>query len=202
MNEQNNQGTPTPAGDPFHETPKETVPAGDPFHYNPADAAQTPTAQNTFTPQPAQNTAFTPEPAQSTPFTPEPAQSTPFTPPPFGTQPAYMQEYPTGLATASMVIGIISIVIFFGFYSFPPLLLLPIIGIILGCVYKSKRYPVGRGSSTAGIVCSVISLVLFIAVLILAVANIQYLLELIKDYDPAAYEQYRTALEQAGYTFQ
>jgi hypothetical protein len=104
--------------------------------------------------------------------------------------------YKTGLATASMVIGIISILasITFVNFIFPPLFLLPIVGIILGAVYKSKHYPVGRGTSTAGIVCSVIALVLSVAVLVIAVVLVMTkmpeLMQILKDYSPETYEQY------------
>ena len=51
--------------------------------------------------------------------------------------------YKTGLATASLVIGILSLVLTFTglIYLIP---ILPIVGIILGCIYKGKRYPVGK----------------------------------------------------------
>lgn len=103
--------------------------------------------------------------------------------------------YKTGLATASLVIGIVSLVLTFSFMIFiPPLGILPIIGIILGCVYKGKKQPVGKGTSTAGIICSAASLVLsvgFIAICVYAVMNyMPEIMEYLKAIDPDIYEQY------------
>lgn len=106
------------------------------------------------------------------------------------------EMYKTGMATASMVLGIISLLSALSFmnYVFPPLFILPIVGIILGAMYKSKHYPVGKGSSTAGIVCSVIALVISIAILVVAVVLVMTkmpeMLQLIKDYYPEMYEEY------------
>lgn len=101
--------------------------------------------------------------------------------------------YKTGLATASLVIGIISLVLTFtGMIYIVPIL--PIIGIILGCIYKGKHYPVGKGASTAGIICSVISLVLsilFIVLIVYIVMNyMPQVMELLKESDPDVYQQY------------
>lgn len=103
--------------------------------------------------------------------------------------------YKTGLATASLVLGILSLVLTFsGFIFIPPLGLLPLVGLILGCVYKSKHYPVGKGLSTAGIICSVAALVLsilFLALCLFIVMNyMPEFLELLKSIDPELYEQY------------
>lgn len=103
--------------------------------------------------------------------------------------------YKTGLATASLVLGIISLVLTFTSLIFiPPLGLLPIIGIILGCVYKGKHQPVGKGASTAGIICSVISLVLCVLFLVLCVVIVlnymPQMIEFLKSYSPEVYEQY------------
>lgn len=73
-----------------------------------------------------------------------------------------------GQAIASMILGIVSIVLVCIFYwaSIP----CAIIGLILGIMYNKKN---GKcGMSTAGIVCSIIGLVLAIIVLILAVIGI------------------------------
>lgn len=101
--------------------------------------------------------------------------------------------YKTGLATASLVIGIISLVLTFtGMIYIVPIL--PIIGIILGCIYKGKHYPVGKGASTAGIICSVIALVLsilFIVLIVYIMMNyMPQVMELLKESDPNVYQQY------------
>lgn len=103
--------------------------------------------------------------------------------------------YKTGLATASLVIGILSLVLTFsGFIFIPPLGLLPIVGIVLGCIFKSKKYPVGNGASTAGIICSVIALVLSILFIILCVYIVMnympQVMEMLKSYSPEVYDQY------------
>ncbi len=106
------------------------------------------------------------------------------------------QMYKTGMATASMVLGIISLIaaVTFMMYVFPPLFVLPIVGIILGAVYKSKHYPVGKGASTAGIVCSsialAVSLIFLIVAVVLVLTKMPEMLQLIKDYYPEMYEQY------------
>ncbi len=103
--------------------------------------------------------------------------------------------YKTGLATASLVLGIISLVLTFSFLIFiPPLGILPILGIIFGCIYKGKKQPVGKGTSTAGIICSAVSLVItvgFLAICVYAVMNcMPELMEYLKAMDPDIYEQY------------
>lgn len=103
--------------------------------------------------------------------------------------------YKTGLATASLVIGILSLVLLFtGFLFIPPLGVLPIVGIVLGGVYKSKHYPVGKGVSTAGIICSSIALalsILFIALCIFIVMNyMPQVMEILKNQSPDVYQQY------------
>lgn len=111
--------------------------------------------------------------------------------------------YKTGMATASMVLGIISLLSALTFmnYMFPPLFILPIVGIILGAVYKSKHYPVGKGSSTAGIVCSVIALVISVAIFVIALVFVwtviikspemmTEMLQYLKNYSPEMYEEY------------
>lgn len=107
--------------------------------------------------------------------------------------------YPTGMAVASLVIGIVSIISVMFMFMFPPLFVLPIVGIVLGAIYKSKHYPVGKGMSTAGIITSVVSLVIVVLIFVLAfvmVFNIMQngqmpeIMQFIKDYSPEMYEQY------------
>lgn len=112
----------------------------------------------------------------------------------------------TGMATASLVLGIISIVMSLPAIAVPSLFfvffLIPIIGLILGIVYKTKHLPVGKGLSTAGIVTSVIGLLLPIAILIFSVAFIMSNPEYVREYmnnlkvhDPEQYQEY---FEQLG----
>ncbi|MBD5146301.1 MAG: DUF4190 domain-containing protein [Ruminococcus sp.] len=99
----------------------------------------------------------------------------------------------TGMAVASLVLGIISICTGLFMFSFPFLFLVPIIGIILGIVFKSKKLPVGKGMSTAGIITSVIGLVIPIALLIfvivMLVTNGAELMQYMKQVSPEQYEQ-------------
>lgn len=106
--------------------------------------------------------------------------------------------YPIGMAVASFIIGIVSIVLFIFMIAFPPIVILPIIGIILGAVYKTKHYPVGKGISTAGIITSSISVGLVLLIYIFAIIFIfsmdssvmQQVLQSIKDDDPELYKYY------------
>ena len=81
----------------------------------------------------------------------------------------YQTQQSTGMAVASLVLGIISICTGLFMFSFPFLFLVPIIGIILGIVFKTKKLPVGKGMSTAGIITSVIGLVIPIALLVFVI---------------------------------
>ncbi len=124
---------------------------------------------------------------------------------PYGTQ--YRQYMPaqkmsTGMAVASMVLGICSICLGLFMFAFPPLFLLPIIGLILGIVFKCKHLPVGRGMSTAGIITSAIGLVIpllfLILVVVLLISNGAELMEFMKEYSP---EDYRELYELYGDQF-
>ncbi|MCM1024007.1 MAG: hypothetical protein NC395_08130 [Prevotella sp.] len=103
------------------------------------------------------------------------------------------QQPSTGMATASLVLGIISICVGLFMFSFPFLFLLPIIGLILGIVFKCKRLPVGKGVSTAGIITSAIGLAIPIAllvfVMVMLVTNGAELMEYLKQMSPEQYEQ-------------
>jgi len=89
-------------------------------------------------------------------------QPPPVQPPPVGTQPVGL---PTGMATAAMILGIVSIVLFCIWYISIPC---SIIAIILGVVAK-KRVAEGtgggKGMATAGIICGVISIGLTLLVI-------------------------------------
>ncbi|MDE5993746.1 MAG: DUF4190 domain-containing protein [Oscillospiraceae bacterium] len=100
------------------------------------------------------------------------------------------QQPSTGMATASLVLGIISICSGLFMYVFPVLFLLPIIGMILGIVFKSKRLPVGKGISTAGIITSVIGLLLPIVFVVIIYLNMDSLLQILRDENPEMYQQY------------
>lgn len=108
------------------------------------------------------------------------------------------QPYPlhqsTGMAVASLVLGIISIVMALPAMGFPALFLVPIIGLILGIVFKCKRLPVGKGISTAGIVTSAIGIIIPIAILavmvVLLLTNGARIMEFIKEYSPEQYQEF------------
>ncbi len=168
--EENYSDTPAQAPDTAPIIPEQPVPQQNPYNM--------PASQNAYQESNPYNQT------SSNPFTQQAA--------------AYEGPKPTsGLATASMVLGIISIVLWLFLMMFPPLLLLPIISIILGIVHKTKHLPVGKGSSTAGIVTSTISLVLCIALIVIAVVivmnsgDLMYnSLQTIKEAMPDLYEQY------------
>ena len=68
-----------------------------------------------------------------------------------GPQPA------NGMATASMILGIIALVIAFGFFWIPVLpQILAIVGVVLG--YMAKKAGNTGGMATAGIIMSIIAL--------------------------------------------
>ena len=101
----------------------------------------------------------------------------------------YSTQPDTKLATASMVLGIISIVGWLFGFIFPLFFAVPIIGLILGIVHKSKHIPAGKGTSTAGIIMSVIGILIPIIVLILVIAMMPQMLEFLKANDPEAYQE-------------
>lgn len=105
----------------------------------------------------------------------------------------YQPQQSTGMAVASLVLGIISICTGLFTFSYPVLFLMPIIGIILGIVFKCKRLPVGKGMSTAGIITSAIGLAipvaLLIFVIIMLVTNGAELMQYLKQVSPEQYEQ-------------
>lgn len=72
-----------------------------------------------------------------------------------------------GMAIAAMVLGIVSIVLCCIWYISVPC---AIIGLILGILYNKKGEK--SGMATAGIVCSIIGIVLVLAVVILAVIGV------------------------------
>ena len=97
------------------------------------------------------------------------------------------------MAVASLVLGIISICTGLFMFSFPFLFLMPVIGIILGIVFKCKKLPVGKGMSTAGIITSAIGLAIPIALLafvvVMLLTNGAELMQYLKQISPDQYEQ-------------
>ena len=106
-----------------------------------------------------------------------------------GYQP-YPRPQSTGMATASLVLGIISICTGILDFVFYPLFLLPIIGIILGIVHKSKHIPAGKGLSTAGIITSVIGLILPILFIVIVIMLMPQMLSYIREVSPEQYQEF------------
>lgn len=107
----------------------------------------------------------------------------------------YQQMPSQGMAIASLVLGIVSILFAFFAMAIPFLFIIPIIGIILGALHKGKHLPVGKGFSTAGIVTSIIGLILPIVIIIVFVAIIlsnpdfmRDCMNMIKELSPEDYE--------------
>ncbi len=104
----------------------------------------------------------------------------------------YPQPASQGMAIASLVLGIISILFAAITAMLPFLFLVPIIGIILGALHKSKHLPVGKGLSTAGIVTSVIGIVVTILFYVLCVVLVLFymddMIDFIRQYSPEDYE--------------
>ncbi len=116
---------------------------------------------------------------------------------PYGTQyRPYMpaQNMSTGMATASMVLGICSIAFSIYMFSFPPLFLVPIIGLILGIAFKCKHLPVGKGASTAGIITSIIGLIipilLVILMVVILITNGDEVMNFIRQYSPETWQEF------------
>jgi len=85
------------------------------------------------------------------------------------------QSLPTGMSVASMVLGIISLVLFCLWYISMPC---GIIGLVLGLVAKGRvqRGEAGGGAmAKTGVVCSIIALALAVLILILAIVGISIL---------------------------
>jgi hypothetical protein len=71
-----------------------------------------------------------------------------------------------------------------------PFAIMPIIGLILGIVYKSKKYPVAKGVSTAGIILNSIALVITIVGIILSAFFLVGMAEAFENYDYGDYSDY------------
>ena len=77
---------------------------------------------------------------------------------------APQQPEKTGLAVASLVLGIISVVI----SCMGVNIILAVIAIILGAVYLSKKQAARRGMAIAGLVLGIVSIAIFILLVVLA----------------------------------
>ena len=108
----------------------------------------------------------------------------------------FNQHYPTGAATASMVFGILGLICAATMMNYMLLIpmIFPVLGLIFGIYFKTRHYPVGKASSTAGIVTSIVAIVITIGVFILALFLVlnymPEMLQIIKDMDPELYELY------------
>ncbi len=112
----------------------------------------------------------------------------------YGYNAPYQQpQQSTGMAVASLVLGILSICTGLFMFNVPFLFLLPIIGIILGIVFKCKKLPVGKGMSTAGIITSSIGLAIPLAllafVIVMLLTHGAELMQYLKEISPDQYEQ-------------
>jgi hypothetical protein len=89
----------------------------------------------------------------------------PYAPTQYYTAP-YVQRGPSGISIASMVLGIVSVVIFcIWFLSIPCALL----AIILGFV--SVKDPPARGFAITGIICGFVSIAILVIVFLIAIAT-------------------------------
>lgn len=108
----------------------------------------------------------------------------------------------TGMATASLVLGIISIVLGILMFALPLLFLVPIIGLILGIVFKTKHLPVGKGLSTAGIITSSLGLILPIVFLVIVMVfmfkNPEFMRNYMNQLKEISPEQYQEFYDQLG----
>lgn len=112
----------------------------------------------------------------------------------YGYNAPYQQpQQSTGMAVASLVLGILSICTGLFMFNVPFLFLLPIIGIILGIVFKCKKLTVGKGMSTAGIITSSIGLAIPLAllafVIVMLLTHGAELMQYLKEISPDQYEQ-------------
>lgn len=95
-------------------------------------------------------------------------------------QPAYVQpaapQGSKGLGIASMVLGIVSLVLCC-FVPWVPLIL-GLVGLILGGVAIAKKMP-GKGMAIAGLVCSIITVVLYVITMIAGASALSWLQSLV-----------------------
>ena len=84
-----------------------------------------------------------------------------------GGQPSGGPEQGSGFAIASLVLGIVSIVLFCASIN----IVTGILGIIFGAIYLVKKYPEKRGMALAGLILSIISIALYVILLIIGIAT-------------------------------
>ena len=195
------QGNPynMPQGDPYNQPQGNPYAQQQPQQGNPYNMPQgNPYNQqgNTYNQQAQQGQSPYAMPSQQTPYN-QPGAA--YGQPVYGAPYQPYQNQSTGMAVASLVLGIISIVFSLFVFTMPVLIILPIIGLILGIVFKSKHLPVGRGLSTAGIITSACGIILPILILILVMVLMMNhsldgfmsdMLRQIKATDPELYQEY------------
>ena len=202
----NQQGNPynQPQGNPYAQ---QQPPQGNPYNQqvNPYNQQGNPYNQqgNPYNQQAPQGQSPYAMPSQQSPYSQpgavygQPAYGAPYQP---------YQNQSTGMAVASLVLGIISIVFSLLVFTAPFLIIVPIIGLILGIVFKSKHLPVGKGLSTAGIITSVCGIILPILILILVMVLMMNhsldgfmsdMLRQIKATDPELYQEYYDMLGES-----
>ncbi len=149
--------------------------------------------QNPYNQQPRQNPYNQQYNQHNTP------QRNPYIQPgPYGYQNGYQQGsmpvmHPsTGFATASMVLGIISLFLGIFVIGIEILFALPVLAVIFGIIHKSKRITFGDKSAVAGIITGIISLafMIFYYSLVYEGSFMRSMLEIIREGDPELYEQY------------
>lgn len=84
-----------------------------------------------------------------------------------GGQPSSSPEQGAGFAIASLVLGIVSIVLFCASVN----IVTGILGIIFGAVYLAKKYPEKRGMAMAGLILSIISIALYVLLLVITLST-------------------------------
>ena len=188
---QNPYAMPSQQGNPYNQTNPYNQPQGNPYNQPQGNPYAMPNQQIPYNQQ-AQQMQQVQSPYAS--YGQATAYGTPY------------QNQSTGLAVGSLVLGIISIVLSLFVFAAPFLIILPIIGLILGIVFKSKHLPVGKGLSTAGIITSVCGLVLPVLILILFTVLMMNhamdgfmsdMLKQIKATDPELYQQYYDMLGES-----
>ena len=81
------------------------------------------------------------------------------------------QKQSKGLAIASMVLGIVSLVLFcFAYISIPA----GIVGVILGGVSLATK-KAGKGMAIAGVVCSIIGIALYVIFVVILASTFSFL---------------------------
>lgn len=193
-----------PAGNPYNMPQGNPCnqPQGNPYAQqpqgNPYSQQSNPYNQqgNPYNQQPQQGQSPYAMPSQQSPYN-QPGAA--YGQPAYGAPYQMYQNQSTGMAVASLVLGIISIVFSLFVFTAPFLIIVPIIGLILGIVFKSKHLPVGKGLSTAGIITSACGIILPILILILVMVLMMNhtldgfmadWLKQIKAADPELYQQY------------